>query len=68
MQPCLVSLNFTESVLLVTDLRAGGSEMEVVRPAAQNVIYKLFMRRSCFPALFFTFFAFGCNTEYRIFA
>ena len=41
--------------------------MEVVRPAAKMLPYKLFIRCSCFSGAFFTFFAFSCNTEYSNF-
>ena len=44
--------------------RAGGSKIEVARPAAKMLSYKLFMRRLCPLGTFFlTFFTFGCNTE-----
>ena len=43
-------------VLHVCMSRAGGSKMEVARPAAKMLPYKLFMRRSCFPGAFFRIF------------
>ena len=47
---------------LATQFRAGGSKMEVARPAAKMVPYKLFMRHSCFPGAFFSHFLPLLNT------
>ena len=63
---CDPSSHFRYLRMSATTFRAGGSKMEVARPAVKMLPYKLFMRRSFFPALFFAFFAFAEYSNFCI--